>query len=269
MENLLQPDPDINLVYTINEPAAAGAYEALQAAGATDEVTHRLGRRWLPRCRERRVGDHRRHVDAVPARHGGARRRGDRRLRHERRAARDHRGTGLLDTGVELITDEPRRGRRVPGHRPGASTTAGADGPPDDGRGPPSATTQARWARRIRRRSAVAGHGDPGARVADAAADRRPAAPLPTVAEGRADRAAAAAPRSTPKYRRSGPPSCWPWWSRCSPSSSDRFLHAGQPVADAPADRPSSARWPSARRSSSSPQASTCRSARSWSFARS
>jgi len=39
MENLLQRDPDINLVYTINEPAAAGAYEALRAAGKEDEVT--------------------------------------------------------------------------------------------------------------------------------------------------------------------------------------------------------------------------------------
>jgi fructose transport system substrate-binding protein len=33
MENLLQKDSSINLVYTINEPAAAGAYLALQAAG--------------------------------------------------------------------------------------------------------------------------------------------------------------------------------------------------------------------------------------------
>jgi fructose transport system substrate-binding protein len=33
MENLLQKDPQINVVYTINEPAAAGAYEALKAAG--------------------------------------------------------------------------------------------------------------------------------------------------------------------------------------------------------------------------------------------
>ncbi len=39
MENLLQRDPDINLVYTINEPAASGAYEALRAAGKEDEVT--------------------------------------------------------------------------------------------------------------------------------------------------------------------------------------------------------------------------------------
>ncbi|MFC4065771.1 substrate-binding domain-containing protein [Actinoplanes subglobosus] len=39
MENLLQKDPSINLVYTINEPAAAGAYEALKAAGREREVT--------------------------------------------------------------------------------------------------------------------------------------------------------------------------------------------------------------------------------------
>jgi fructose transport system substrate-binding protein len=39
MENLLQKDPSINLVYTINEPAAAGAYEALKAAGKAKDVT--------------------------------------------------------------------------------------------------------------------------------------------------------------------------------------------------------------------------------------
>ncbi|WP_407333025.1 sugar ABC transporter substrate-binding protein [Enterovibrio sp. 27052020O] len=38
MENLLQKDPSINLVYTINEPAAAGAYEALKALGRQDDV---------------------------------------------------------------------------------------------------------------------------------------------------------------------------------------------------------------------------------------
>ena len=38
MENLLQKDPDINLVYTINEPAAAGAYEALKAVGKQKDV---------------------------------------------------------------------------------------------------------------------------------------------------------------------------------------------------------------------------------------
>jgi fructose transport system substrate-binding protein len=38
MENCLQKDPDINVVYTINEPAAAGAYEALKAVGKEKDV---------------------------------------------------------------------------------------------------------------------------------------------------------------------------------------------------------------------------------------
>jgi fructose transport system substrate-binding protein len=39
MENLLQKDASINLVYTIHEPAAAGAYQALKAAGKEKDVT--------------------------------------------------------------------------------------------------------------------------------------------------------------------------------------------------------------------------------------
>jgi fructose transport system substrate-binding protein len=38
MENCLQKNPDINVVYTINEPTAAGAYRALQAAGKERDV---------------------------------------------------------------------------------------------------------------------------------------------------------------------------------------------------------------------------------------
>jgi fructose transport system substrate-binding protein len=38
MENLLAADPMINVVYTINEPAAAGAYEALKAIGRENDV---------------------------------------------------------------------------------------------------------------------------------------------------------------------------------------------------------------------------------------
>lgn len=38
MELLLQKDPDVNVVYTINEPTAAGAYEALKAAGKEGSV---------------------------------------------------------------------------------------------------------------------------------------------------------------------------------------------------------------------------------------
>ncbi|MEJ2035966.1 MAG: substrate-binding domain-containing protein, partial [Maritimibacter sp.] len=38
MENLLVTDPGVNVVYTINEPAAAGAYEALKSIGRQDDV---------------------------------------------------------------------------------------------------------------------------------------------------------------------------------------------------------------------------------------
>ncbi len=38
MENCLQKNPDINLVYSINEPAAAGAYQALKTAGKEKNV---------------------------------------------------------------------------------------------------------------------------------------------------------------------------------------------------------------------------------------
>ncbi len=38
MENLLAKDPNINVVHTINEPAAAGAYEALKSIGRENDV---------------------------------------------------------------------------------------------------------------------------------------------------------------------------------------------------------------------------------------
>ena len=38
MENLLAKDPGINVIYTINEPAAAGAYQALKSVGREKDV---------------------------------------------------------------------------------------------------------------------------------------------------------------------------------------------------------------------------------------
>nr|WP_306263770.1 sugar ABC transporter substrate-binding protein [Pararhizobium sp. IMCC3301] len=38
MENLLATDQEVNVVYTINEPAAAGAYEALKSIGRENDV---------------------------------------------------------------------------------------------------------------------------------------------------------------------------------------------------------------------------------------
>ncbi|MFY2787984.1 substrate-binding domain-containing protein [Rhodococcus sp. MALMAid1271] len=38
MENLLQRAPGVNALYTINEPAAAGAYQAIESAGRADQI---------------------------------------------------------------------------------------------------------------------------------------------------------------------------------------------------------------------------------------
>jgi fructose transport system substrate-binding protein len=38
MENLLQQNPNINVIHTINEPAAAGAYQALKSVGKEKDV---------------------------------------------------------------------------------------------------------------------------------------------------------------------------------------------------------------------------------------
>ena len=53
MENLLQINPDINVIHTINEPAAAGAYEALKAVGKEKRRADHVGRRRLPGREER------------------------------------------------------------------------------------------------------------------------------------------------------------------------------------------------------------------------
>jgi len=55
MENLLQKDPDINVIYTINEPTAAGAYEALKAPGRRGRADD-LGRWRLPRRQNVQAG---------------------------------------------------------------------------------------------------------------------------------------------------------------------------------------------------------------------
>ncbi len=38
MENILAANPDVNVVYAINEPAAAGGYQALQSLGSAEDV---------------------------------------------------------------------------------------------------------------------------------------------------------------------------------------------------------------------------------------
>ncbi|GAA3606477.1 sugar ABC transporter substrate-binding protein [Kineosporia mesophila] len=110
MENLLQREPDINLVYAINEPAAAGAYEALKAAGKADSVVLVAvdgGCPGVQSVKDRQLGATSQQYPLKMASDGvtaiskfastGAR-------------PSNPAGKDFTDTGVTLITDDPQSG---------------------------------------------------------------------------------------------------------------------------------------------------------------
>jgi fructose transport system substrate-binding protein len=110
MENLLQKSPDINLVYTINEPAAAGAYLALKAAGKDKQATIVSvdgGCPGVDNVSKKVIGATSMQfplkmaqmgVDAVAA------------FAKDGTKPKATEGKTFVDTGVELITDDPQAG---------------------------------------------------------------------------------------------------------------------------------------------------------------
>ncbi|GAA2149851.1 substrate-binding domain-containing protein [Glycomyces algeriensis] len=109
-ENLLSINPDINVVYTINEPAAYGAYEAFDAASATEDlivasvdggcagvtavtdgVISATSQQYPVRMAE--LG-----VEAIHA------------LATTGEAPEASEGLDFFNTGVELVTDQPHEG---------------------------------------------------------------------------------------------------------------------------------------------------------------
>ena len=240
-ETLLSKNPDINVVYTINEPAAYGAYEAFKAAGKrTDDAHRRLGRRRLRRRRRGQGRHHRRDQPAVPGQDGRARRAGDLDLVEDRHGAREHRGPRLLQHRRRA---RDRRARRTASSRstpPRPPRSAGADAQHHP-------VEAVRAGRRMPDRAGASVDTDPIApshhqtseNQRESAHDRaahRGARPGRGVPRPHARRSAASATSCT-ATRRSARPSCW-----CSPSSSsgcinDRFLAPGEPVAHHAAGR--------------------------------
>jgi fructose transport system substrate-binding protein len=107
MENLLQRDPGVNLVYTINEPAAAGAYEALRSFGLDEQaliVSIDGGCPGVQNVAEGVIGATSMQFPLLMAAMGVE-------------AVKKHAETGekpetpegqeFVNTGVELVTDEP------------------------------------------------------------------------------------------------------------------------------------------------------------------
>lgn len=102
MENCLQKNPDVNLVYAINEPAAAGAHKALKAAGKEKAVLIVAVDGGCTGVRDVKSGKIAATAQQYPLKMAA--------LGVEAGLAYAKTGkkaSGYIDTGVTLITDKP------------------------------------------------------------------------------------------------------------------------------------------------------------------
>jgi fructose transport system substrate-binding protein len=105
MENCLQKDPSINLVYTINEPAALGAYNALKAAGKDKDVmivSVDGGCTGVAAVKDGKIAATSQQYPLKMAQEGVA--------AVAAFASDGTKASGYHDTGVTLITDKPQQG---------------------------------------------------------------------------------------------------------------------------------------------------------------
>src|SRR5215207_8474349 len=110
MENLLQKDPGINLVYTINEPAAAGAYEALKAAGKEKDVTIVSVDGGCPGVENVKKGIIGATSQQYPLKMAEMGVQAVSKFAKDGTKPQAPAGSEFIDTGVTLITDEPQDG---------------------------------------------------------------------------------------------------------------------------------------------------------------
>lgn len=110
METLLQKDPGVNLVYTINEPAAAGAYQALKAAGRDKDVTIVSvdgGCPGVSAVKDGQIGATSQQYPLKMAQDGVAAVAG---FAKDGAKPQPTAGKDFTDTGVTLVTDQPQAG---------------------------------------------------------------------------------------------------------------------------------------------------------------
>ena len=105
MENCLQKVPDVNVVYTINEPAAAGAFNALKKAGKDKGVIIVSVDGGCQGIRDVKAGKIAATSQQYPLKMAamGV----DAALEY---ASSGKKASGYVDTGVTLITDKPIAG---------------------------------------------------------------------------------------------------------------------------------------------------------------
>lgn len=110
MENLLTKNPDVNVVYTINEPAAYGAYQALEAAGREGDVilvSVDGGCAGVDNVEQGVIGATSQQYPVKMAELGVE---AIAELAESGTAPETSEGLDFFDTGVELVTDTPADG---------------------------------------------------------------------------------------------------------------------------------------------------------------
>lgn len=107
MENCLSKNPDINLVYAINEPSASGAYEALRAAGKEKDVVLVTVDGSCEGVRLIKEGVIGADSQQYPYRMASLGVEAIKKLIETGEKPRTSEGRDFFNTGVELITDKP------------------------------------------------------------------------------------------------------------------------------------------------------------------
>lgn len=110
MENLLQKDPNTNVVYTINEPTAAGAYEALKAFGVQDQVLMTSVDGGCPGVRNVQAGVIGATSMQFPLKMAALGVEAVAKFAETGEKPEPSPGLDFFDTGVELVTDKPVEG---------------------------------------------------------------------------------------------------------------------------------------------------------------
>jgi len=110
MENLLQKDPNINVIHTINEPAAVGAYQALKAVGKEKDVlivSVDGGCPGVKSVKEGQIGATSQQYPLLMASLGIE---AIKNWADKKEKPKNTEGKNFFDTGVNLVTDKPAKG---------------------------------------------------------------------------------------------------------------------------------------------------------------
>ena len=110
MENLLQINPDINVIHTINEPAAAGAYEALKAVGKEGQVLIMSVDGGCPGVKDVAAGIIGGTSQQYPLLMASMGVEAIKKFAETGEKPKATEGKAFFDTGVQLITDNPVEG---------------------------------------------------------------------------------------------------------------------------------------------------------------